>query len=157
MWLIPVAVLTFTSVGYLANDVPVNNQATLAVSLKQSNSDLGEVIVVGYGSVQKKDLTSAVTTVRSKDFLQGATNDPLQLVSGKVAGVAVSSPAAADPNANSNVQVRGASSLEAGNGPLIVIDGMPGGDLRNITQQDIESHYCTKRRFCGCYIRVTRG
>lgn len=63
----------------------------------------------------------------------------MQLVDGKVAGVTVNSTAASDPNSSSSIQVRGASSLKAGNSPLIVIDGMPGGDLRNIAQQDIES------------------
>ena len=61
------------------------------------------------------------------------------MIDGKVAGVSVSNTAAADPNASPSIQVRGASSLKAGNGPLIVIDGMPGGDLRNLAQQDIES------------------
>ena len=80
-----------------------------------------------------------MTSVKSKDFLQGASNSPLQMIDGKVAGVSVSNTAAADPNASPSIQVRGASSLKAGNGPLIVIDGMPGGDLRNLAQQDIES------------------
>lgn len=66
-------------------------------------------------------------------------NDPMQMVDGKVAGVVVNSVAAADPNTSGSIQVRGASSLKAGNSPLIVIDGMPGGDLRNLAQSDIES------------------
>lgn len=66
-------------------------------------------------------------------------NDPMQMVDGKVAGVVVNSVAAADPNKSGSIQVRGASSLKAGNSPLIVIDGMPGGDLRNLAQSDIES------------------
>jgi len=66
-------------------------------------------------------------------------NDAMQMIDGKVAGVSVNSAAAADPNSSSSIQVRGASSLKAGNSPLVVIDGMPGGDLRNIAQADIES------------------
>ena len=95
-------------------------------------------MVVGYGSSVKKDLTTAVTSVKSKDFLAGAVNDAMQMIDGKVAGVSVNSAAAADPNSSSSIQVRGASSVKAGNSPL-VIDGMPGGDLRNIAQADIES------------------
>jgi TonB-dependent SusC/RagA subfamily outer membrane receptor len=134
------ATLIFSYVGFATQEVALNNRATVDVTLRSAGStDMNEVVVVGYGSVQRKELTSAVTTVRSKDFIQGATNSPLQLIDGKVAGVTVSNPAAADPNRNTDVQVRDAASVETGNGPLIVIDGMPGGDLRNLAQQDIES------------------
>ncbi|HEX8529669.1 MAG TPA: SusC/RagA family TonB-linked outer membrane protein, partial [Cytophagales bacterium] len=82
---------------------------------------------------------NAVTTVSSKDFVAGAFNNPLQQIEGRVPGLTISNPAAGDPNGNVTLQVRGASSLDAGNAPLIVIDGMPGGDLRTLAQQDIES------------------
>lgn len=131
--------ITVTSVGYISQSVPLQGKTSVSITLERTAASLGEVVVIGYGSVQKKDLTSAVTTVTSKDFIPGAVNNPLQLIDGKVAGVSVSSTAAADPNAGTNIQVRGAASISAGNGPLIVIDGMPGGDLRNIAQQDIES------------------
>jgi TonB-dependent starch-binding outer membrane protein SusC len=133
------SVLVFSNAGFASKEIPVQNSTSIDVQLSPNTTKMDEVVIVGYGSVQRKELTSAVTTIRSKDFLQGATNSPLQLIDGKVAGVTISSPAAADPNQNTNVQVRGAASIEAGNGPLIVIDGMPGGDLRNIVQQDIES------------------
>ena len=109
------------------------------ITLEEDSETLDEVVVVGYGSSVKKDLTTAVTSVKSKDFLAGAVNDAMQMIDGKVAGVSVNSAAAADPNSSSSIQVRGASSLKAGNSPLVVIDGMPGGDLRNIAQADIES------------------
>lgn len=133
------AVLVVTYVGYHSKEVPVGSNTELKIMLEPSVSQLTDVVVVGYGSVQKKNLTSAVTTINNKDFLQGGFNSPLQQIDGKVAGVTISNPAGADPNRNTDVQVRGASSVDAGNGPLIVIDGMPGGDLRNIAQQDIES------------------
>lgn len=134
------ATLVFSYVGFTVQRVALAGRSTVDVTLRSAGStDMNEVVVVGYGSVQRRELTSAVTTVRSKDFLQGASNSPLQLIDGKVAGVTVSNPAAADPNRGTDVQVRGAASISAGNGPLIVIDGMPGGDLRNLTQQDIES------------------
>lgn len=135
----PSSVLLVSFVGFESREITVGNQTTFNVQLQSSNQQMNEVVVVGYGSVQRRELTSAVTTVRSKDFLQGAVNSPLQLIEGKVAGVTISNPAAADPNRSTDVQVRGAASLTAGNGPLIVIDGMPGGDLRNVAQQDIES------------------
>ena len=84
-------------------------------------------------------MTSAVTAVSSKDFLQGAFTSPLSMIDGKVSGVNVSNAAAADPNSSPNIQMRGASSIEAGNSPLVIIDGMPGADLRSVANQDIES------------------
>ena len=130
-------ILVVSFIGYTSKEVPATQ--SMNIVLNPDNQVLDEVVVVGYGSSVKKDLTTAVTSVKSKDFLQGASNSPLQMVDGKVAGLSVSNPAAADPNRSTDIQVRGASSLKAGNGPLIVIDGMPGGDLRNLAQQDIES------------------
>lgn len=133
------ATLLISYIGYKSQEVSVKGQTALNITLVEDSETLQEVVVVGYGSSVKKDLTTAVTSVKSKDFLQGAANDAMQMIDGKVAGVTVSSTAAADPNSSSSIQVRGASSLKAGNTPLIVIDGMPGGDLRSIAQQDIES------------------
>lgn len=133
------AILVVSYIGYTSQEIPVSGQSNFNVILSEDTQALSEVVVVGYGSTVKKDLTTAVTSVRSKDFLSGAVNDPMQMIDGRVAGLTVSSTAAADPNASSGLQIRGASSLKAGNGPLIVIDGMPGGDLRNLAQQDIES------------------
>ncbi len=133
------AVLQISYIGFKTLDVPVKGQTSFNITLQEDAENLQEVVVVGYGSSVKKDLTTAVTSVSSKDFLAGAVNDPMQMVDGKVAGVVVNSVAAADPNTSGSIQVRGASSLKAGNSPLIVIDGMPGGDLRNLAQSDIES------------------
>jgi len=133
------AVISISYIGYATQEFRLNNEKTVNITLVEDTKTLQEIVVVGYGSSVKKDLTTAVTSVKSKDFLQGAANDAMQMVDGKVAGVTVNSTAAADPNATSSIQVRGASSLKAGNSPLIVIDGMPGGDLHNIAQQDIES------------------
>ncbi len=131
--------LVVSYVGYAEQEINVNNRAVINITLEQSQTSLNEVVVVGYGTVQKRELTSAVTTVRSKDFVPGAVNSPMQLIDGRVSGVTVSNPAAADPNRGTDVQIRGAASFAAGNSPLIIIDGMPGGDLRNLAQQDIES------------------
>ncbi|MDB5264187.1 MAG: SusC/RagA family protein [Adhaeribacter sp.] len=131
--------LVFSFIGYTQQEVPINNQTAINIKLIPDAKALEEVVVVGYGTVQKRELTSAATTVSAKDFQQGAFNSPLQMIEGRVAGVTISNPAASDPNGGPEIQLRGASSLRAGNGPLIIIDGMPGGDLRNIAQQDIES------------------
>ena len=118
------AVLQISYIGFKTLEVPVKGQTTFNITLQEDTENLQEVVVVGYGSSVKKDLTTAVTSVSSKDFLAGAVNDPMQMVDGKVAGVVVNSVAAADPNTSGSIQVRGASSLKAGNSPLIVIDGM---------------------------------
>lgn len=133
--------MDFSYIGMRTQSIAVNNQKVINVVMQEDIAALQEVVVVGYGAVERRDLTSAVSKVSSKDFLQGAVNNPMQMIDGKVAGVTISNYGAADPNRNpmENLQVRGSSSLEAGNTPLVVIDGMPGGDLRNIANQDIES------------------
>jgi len=132
------SILTVSYVGYVPLEIPAS--ANMNIILEEDNQRLDEVVVVGYGSTVKRDLTTAVTSISSRDFLQGATNNPLELINGKIAGLSISGESSADPNVDpNNIQVRGASSLKAGNTPLIVIDGMPGGDLRSISQQDIES------------------
>jgi len=133
------AILVFSSIGYESQEISVAGKTTLDIAMKTNVNSLNDVVVVGYGTVQKRNLTSAVATISSKDFLQGGYNSPMQMIEGKVAGLTVSNPAAGDPNRGTDIQIRGASSLNAGNGPLIIIDGMPGGDLRNIALQDIES------------------
>ncbi|MDR1201373.1 MAG: SusC/RagA family TonB-linked outer membrane protein [Tannerellaceae bacterium] len=131
------SVLVISYIGYSTLELPAT--ANMNIILAEDNQRLDEVIVVGYGTTVKKDLTTAVTSISRNDFIQGAVMDPMQMIDGRVAGLAISSTAIGDPNASSTLQIRGASSLKAGNSPLIVIDGMPGGDLRNLSQQDIES------------------
>lgn len=135
------ATLIFSAVGYTNREEPVKGRTDLGtITLQPSRATaLDEVVVIGYGTARKQDLTTAVVSVNSKDFIQGAVNNPMQLVDGKVAGVTVSQTAVGDPNAGVSLQVRGAGSFKSGNGPLVVIDGMPGGDLRNLSQQDIAS------------------
>ena len=133
--------LEISYVGMQSEKIVLSGRTNVNVILREDTELLEEIVIVGYGGVERRDLTSAVSKVSSKDFLQGAVNNPMQMIDGKVAGVTISNYAASDPNRNpiDNLQIRGASSLESGNGPLIVIDGMPGGNLRNLSNQDIES------------------
>ncbi len=133
------AVIVFSFIGFATQEIPVGTQTSINVTLVPDTKTLEEIVVVGYGTEEKRDLTSAVVSVSNKEMLQGAFNSPLQMIDGKVAGLTVSNPAAGDPNRSADVQIRGASSFRAGNAPLIIIDGMPGGDMRNLAQQDIES------------------
>lgn len=129
--------LTFTYVGF--GEVTQKAASNMAVTMREDASELQEVVVVGYGTLAKKEVSSSVVQVDKAQFNQGAVTDPMELVSGKVAGLNVNSTADANPNALSSIQVRGAGSITASNGPLIVIDGIAGGDLRNISTQDVES------------------
>ena len=117
-------VLVVTSVGFGKKEVPVGGQSVVNFTLDELQGNLNEVVVVGYGTQRKKDLTGAVATISSKDFVKGALQTPEQLIAGKVAGVQISSNSGA-PGAGSRIRIRGGASLNASNDPLIVIDGVP--------------------------------
>lgn len=131
--------ITVSYVGYTTQTLTVKGTKEMNVILKEDTEMLNEVVVIGYGSVAKKELTSAVSHVSSKDFLNVGSSDPAMQIQGKVAGVSIDNAGAADPNVSSGIQVRGLSSRSAGTGPLIVIDGVPGGNLQNLNSNDIES------------------
>lgn len=133
------SVLTFSFIGYRNQDVPVKSQREINVVLVEDAQALDEVVVVGYGSLSRKELSSSIVQVDKTKFQQGAMSNPMELLTGKVAGLNVNNTAAANPNAGSSLQVRGATSISASNEPLIVIDGIPGGEIRSLSSQDIES------------------
>lgn len=132
-------VLVFSYVGFQNQEIKVAGRTQIDVQLQDDQQMLEEVVVVGYGSLSKKEVSSSIVQVDKKNFNLGAMNNPMEMVSGKVAGLNVNTQAAANPNAGSSLQVRGATSISASNSPLIVIDGVAGGDIRNIAAQDIES------------------
>jgi TonB-linked SusC/RagA family outer membrane protein len=133
------ATLVFSYVGFKAVEEPVRGRTKIDVVMYEDNELLDEVVVVGYGSLSRKELSSSIVQVNKDDFQQGAMNNAMEMLSGKVAGLNVATTAAANPNGSSDLQVRGATSISAGNGPLIVIDGVAGGDIRTLAPQDIES------------------
>jgi TonB-linked SusC/RagA family outer membrane protein len=133
----PGATLVFTYIGY--NPQEQKAKDGMEVTLKEDVAQLNEVVVVGYGSMAKKEISSSVVQISKDQFNQGAASDPMALIAGKVTGLNVASTADANPNAMTDIQIRGAGSLTASNGPLVVIDGIAGGDLRNIATQDVES------------------
>ncbi len=133
----PGAKLVISYVGFTTQEVAAVDG--MKVVLQEDNTTLNEVVVIGYGSLAKKEISSSVVQINKDQFNQGAVQDPMGLVAGKVAGLNVSTTNEANPNAMSDIQVRGAGSLKASNGPLIVIDGIAGGDLRNVASQDVES------------------
>ncbi|QNE40841.1 SusC/RagA family TonB-linked outer membrane protein [Hymenobacter sp. NBH84] len=134
------SVLSFSFIGYNPQEVTVQEATTtLRVSLQENSQSLDNVVVVGYGTLDKKEVTSTVTHIDSKELLTVGSTNPLTALQGKVAGLTIANTSAADPNTQPSIQLRGVSSRNAGLGPLIVINGVPGGNLENINQNDIES------------------
>jgi TonB-linked SusC/RagA family outer membrane protein len=117
-------VITFSYIGYADNSVSYNGQQNISLRLEESSDQLQEVqIQVGYGTVKKKDLTGSTTTISSKEFNKGANVTAENLLNGRVAGVTINTSGA--PGSGSTIRIRGGSSLNASNDPLIVIDGLP--------------------------------
>lgn len=131
--------LEFSYIGYQTEKKKVSDGGTLDIVLAEDTRMLDEVVVIGYGTIDKKELTSAVSHVSAKDFQSVAATDVSMLIQGKVPGLSVVNTAAADPNSAASLQIRGVSSREAGVSPLIVLDGVPGASLTNINPNDIAS------------------
>lgn len=139
-------VLTFTSVGYISQELEITTDVVNA-ALILSTSSLENVVVIGYGTVRKKDLTGSISSISSKDFNKGQNTTPEQLIAGKVPGVQVTSNGGA-PGSGSTIRIRGGASLNASNDPLIVVDGVPidngslsgaSNALASINPNDIET------------------
>ena len=140
-------IVVFSFVGYRSKTLEFNAQQSLIVSLEEDASQLKEVVIqVGYGTVKKKDATGAVTVLSAKDFNKGLNVTSENLITGRIAGVSVTGGGA--PGAKANIRIRGGSSLNASNEPLIVLDGLPLSNavpdgstsiLSTIDPNDIES------------------
>ena len=124
------AVLIFSYIGLKSQEVSVAGKSSVKVILKEDSAELKEVVVIGYGSVKKKDATGAVDQLSSKKFDNVAATNPAELLRGKVAGVQITS-SSGEPGAANSIRIRGNGTLRGGNGPLIVVDGVPlaGGDV----------------------------
>lgn len=133
--------ITFSYIGYQPKTMPVTEANIINVILSSASNNLKDVVVVsvGYGTLDKREVSSAITHISSKDLLPVAANNPLMSLQGKVAGLNITNTANADPNSSPSIQLRGVSSRSAGLGPLYVVNGVPGGNIDNINQNDIES------------------
>lgn len=132
------AILTFSYLGYLTQEQLVKGRTTINVTLKEDAKALEEVVVIGYGSMKKKDITTAVSVVSTADIEERPLVSAAQALQGKAAGIQVIQPSG-KPGASMSIRVRGATSVQADNEPLYVIDGIPSGDISNISPNDIES------------------
>ncbi len=117
-------VLEISFTGFKAHFETVGTATVLNIILEESKNYLEELVVVGYGTAKKKDLTGSVATVTANNFQKGQISTPEQLIAGKVAGVQIT-PGSGAPGSGSRIRIRGGSSLNASNSPLIVIDGVP--------------------------------
>ncbi|MDP2336024.1 MAG: TonB-dependent receptor [Bacteroidota bacterium] len=140
-------VIQFSFVGYKKLEIVAQGQKSLTVALVTDNEELGEVVVIGYGTVKKSDATGAVSTVSSKDFNKGGITSPQDLIIGKSAGTVITTNGGA-PGSGATIRIRGGSSMSASNDPLIVIDGFPvsnsgisglANPLSTINPNDIET------------------
>lgn len=132
------SILTFSSIGYEPQEINVGNKSIIDVVLKEDVKALEEVVVVGYGTAKRKDVTGTVTSVSSKDFNAGVNPNPLQAIQGRVAGLTITQPNG-DPNTSPTVRLRGYTSLAGGSDPLYVVDGIIGVPINTISPSDIET------------------
>lgn len=141
------AILVYSFVGYAAQEVPVNGRSSINITLQTDVTALSEVVVIGYGTQEKKDMTGSVTSISTKDFNRGVVTSPQELLVGKVAGVQIT-PGSGAPGSGAQIRIRGEASLNASRDPLIVVDGFPldntnipgsSNGLASINPNDIES------------------
>ena len=131
--------LVFSYVGFQTKEILVGNKMTMNVSLEENTEALSEVVVVGYGSQKREDITGAVGVIDAEEtFKERPNNDLGSLIQGQAAGVQVLK-SSGKPSAGFNIRVRGTSSISAGSDPLYVIDGVPTTDTRSLNPSDIES------------------
>ncbi|UII75400.1 TonB-dependent receptor [Flagellimonas sp. HMM57] len=131
-------VLAFSYIGFRSIEVPVRGQSVIDVTLEEDLENLDEVVIIGYGSVKKSDLTGSVSSLSDESFNTGAQVSVEQLIQGRAAGVQITQ-ANAQPGGAFSIRIRGATSITAGNEPLFVIDGLPSQPQNAINPGDIES------------------
>ena len=132
------AVLQVSYIGYNTVETPVKGQKTLDVKMASSVVNLGEVVAIGYGTQTRKEITGSVANVSQENFNKGVNRDAADLLQGKVAGLQITS-GSGDVTRDSQIRLRGTSTLQNDQGPMIVIDGVPGGDMSTVSPSDIES------------------
>lgn len=119
-----VETLVFSYIGYTKQTISINGQTEINVKMGANTEDIGEVVIIGYGTVKKEDATGSVVAISSKDFNKGSITSAQDLLVGKSAGVVITTAGGA-PGSGSTIRIRGGSSLNASNDPLIIIDGVP--------------------------------
>ena len=134
----PSSTLVFSFIGFTSQEIAIGNRSKIDVTLSDDIKSLEEVVVVGYGTAKRKDVTGTVTSVSAKDFNAGVNPNPLQAIQGRVAGLVITQPNG-DPNTSPTVRLRGYTSLAGGSDPLYVVDGIIGVPISTISPTDIET------------------
>lgn len=132
------AILQFSFIGYNTMEEGVKGRKSVEVKLAPSVVNLGEVVAIGYGTQTRKEITGSVANVSEENFNKGVNRDASDLLQGKVAGLQITS-GSGDVTRSSQIRLRGTSTLQNDQGPMIVIDGVPGGDMSTVSPSDIES------------------
>jgi iron complex outermembrane receptor protein len=132
----PEAVLSFKYIGFKTVEKPALEVNKSTIVLEEDVQALGEILVVGYGSMEKNKITSAITNVKPENFNRGNINNPVQLLQGKVAGLSIVSPQG-NPNGTYSIRLRGLSTIGANTQPLIIVDGVIGVDINSVDPNDI--------------------
>ncbi|MCD8264351.1 MAG: TonB-dependent receptor plug domain-containing protein [Tannerellaceae bacterium] len=130
--------LVVNMVGMNPTLISLTSASEYRVVMNEEIYELGEVVAVGYGSVRRKDLSGAIANITEDKFNQGVVTSPEQLIKGQISGLVITKNGG-NPNTESTMRLRGSTSLMGGNGPLVVIDGVPGASLSSVAPQDIES------------------
>jgi TonB-dependent starch-binding outer membrane protein SusC len=131
--------LVFSYVGYQDKEVKVGLQDKIDAGLSLSVKALDEVVVIGYGTTTKKEVTGSIATVKTEDFNKGRYSDAMGLIQGKVAGLSIMKPANSDPMARYQIMLRGTNTMTLGQEPLVVVDGISGVDLKDVSFEEVES------------------
>lgn len=130
--------LKFSYIGYAEQTVEIGTQSVINITLQDDSQVLKDVVVIGYGTMEKKSVTSSITSIKGDDLTTGMGGSTIATVlQGKVPGLTISG--SSSPNSSNGFQLRGVASINASQSPLVVIDGIPGGDMRALIQEDIES------------------
>ena len=133
------AMLIFSFVGMRATEIQVDGRQQIDVQLEDETIGLDEVVAIGYGTVKKRELTGSVASVKAEDFNVIPSSNAMELIQGKVAGLSITRTNGGDPTEGFEIRLRGSSSISADQEPLVVVDGIPGGNLSSIAPEDIAS------------------
>lgn len=132
-------ILVFSSVGFQTQEVAIQDRTTIDVSMGVMTLSGGELVVVGYGIQERRQITGSVSSVQEEDFVSGNVKNVSEMIQGKVPGLQVSTASGGNPNSDATIRLRGVNSFGENQEPLIVVDGIIGADLNNVDPNDIES------------------
>lgn len=131
--------LVFSYIGYENLEMKIGGRQTIDIGLKVSVESLNEVVVIGYGTTTQKEVTGSIATIKSDEFNAGKYSDPMGLIQGKVAGLSIIKPSGSDPQGRYRIMLRGTNTLTLGQEPLVIVDGIAGVDLKNVSFEEVES------------------